>query len=331
MADQHYQYDVGLSFAGEQREYVEQVANELTSRGIRTFYDDYERGALWGKDLYAHLSEVYEHYCRYCVIFGSSEYAEKVWPSKERESAQARALHDRDEYILPARFDDTPIPGLPNTVSYIDLNRVSPKELADLILEKIGHQVRYQYLPPSLDRLYEQLGIEDDRELQEIAFSHAYSFYTILGRMSYDERESVLAAIRFGCPAELPDNIHINTDLLRRLTGRSEASLERLLCGVRSLGLTCYTREDSSHEMDLDIPVQGSDFFCLSWINLHSSRSREDRLAALHVAKMMILVATENYCEEHGTEFLKRLDFSQLASVTATRDLHEDEEDHLTT
>ena len=43
---------------------------------------------------------------------------------------------------------------------------------------------------------------------------------------------------------------------------------------------------------------------------------------------MMILVATENYCEEHGTEFLKRLDFSQLASATATRDLHEVEEDN---
>ena len=265
MAEQHFQYDVGLSFAGEQREYVEQVAHELTSRGIRTFYDDYERGALWGKDLYAHLSEVYEHYCRYCVIFGSEEYATKVWPSKERESAQARALQDRDEYILPARFDNTPIPGLSENRSYIDLNTVSPKELADLIVEKIGHQVRYQYLPPSLDRLYECLEITDEPELQQIASSHAHSFLTILGRMSYDERDALITAIRFGCPAELPDNIHIHTDLLRRLTDKSEASLERLLCGMRSLGIRCYVREDLTHNTDFpDIPVQGSGLLLFS-------------------------------------------------------------------
>ena len=217
MAEKHYQYDVGLSFAGEQREYVEQVAHELTSRGTRTFYDDYEKGTLWGKDLYAHLNEVYQHYCRYCVIFCSREYAIKVWPNRERESAQARALQDKDEYILPARFDDTPIPGLADTVKYVDLNEVSPIELADLIIEKIGEQVKFQYLPPSLDRLYECLCIEDDPELQEIAFYHAHSFFTGLGRMSHDERDAIITAIRFGCPAEIPENIHIHTDFVAQI------------------------------------------------------------------------------------------------------------------
>ena len=329
MAEQHYRYDVGLSFAGEQREYVEEVANELTSRGIRTFYDDYEKGTLWGKDLYAHLSEVYQHYCRYCVIFGSKEYATKVWPSLERERAQARALQDRDEYILPARFDDTPIPGLPDTVRYIDLNDVSPIELVGLIVEKIGEELRYQYLPPSLDRLYECLDIGDDSELQGIAFLHAHSFLGVLGRMSPDERDAVITAIRFGCPAEMPENVHINTDLLRRSTGKTEASLARLLGGVNSLGFSCYTREDTTHETNvLGIELQGSHFFCLSWVNLRSFRGERDGLSALRVAQTMVLVATENYCEEHGTEFLKRLDFSQLARATATRELHQADENH---
>ena len=69
MTERYFEYDVGLSFAGEQREYVEQVADALTVRGIRVFYDDYEKGTLWGKDLYAHLTEVYQHWCEYCVIF----------------------------------------------------------------------------------------------------------------------------------------------------------------------------------------------------------------------------------------------------------------------
>jgi hypothetical protein len=46
-----YAYDVCLSFAGENREYVEATAAELRKRGVRVFYDKYEQAELWGKDL----------------------------------------------------------------------------------------------------------------------------------------------------------------------------------------------------------------------------------------------------------------------------------------
>lgn len=47
-----YYYDVVLSFAGEDREYVEECADILTALGIKVFYDSYEQDVLWGKDLY---------------------------------------------------------------------------------------------------------------------------------------------------------------------------------------------------------------------------------------------------------------------------------------
>ena len=43
----------------------------------------------------------------------------KVWPTPELRSAQARALSQSVEYILPVRFDETEIPGLLNTVGYV--------------------------------------------------------------------------------------------------------------------------------------------------------------------------------------------------------------------
>src|SRR5262245_45133490 len=49
------EYDVCLSFAGEDREYVSQVAEHLDLHEVRVFYDAYERAQLWGKDLYQHL------------------------------------------------------------------------------------------------------------------------------------------------------------------------------------------------------------------------------------------------------------------------------------
>jgi hypothetical protein len=70
-------------------------------------------------------------------MFASEAYAKKVWTNHERRSMQERALVESQEYILPVRFDDTEIPGLPSTVSYLDLRDKSPFDLTKLILEKI--------------------------------------------------------------------------------------------------------------------------------------------------------------------------------------------------
>ena len=132
-----FEYNVALSFAGEDRAYVEKVAKYLKEKGIEVFYDDYEKTKLWGKDLYVHLDEVYQKKARYCVMFLSCHYAEKLWTNHERISAQARAFIEKREYILPARFDNTEIPGIPPTIGYIDLRSLEPEEFGKLIIEKL--------------------------------------------------------------------------------------------------------------------------------------------------------------------------------------------------
>jgi len=142
-------YDVVLSFAGEDRRYVEQVAARLHSHGVRVFYDRYEQAQLWGKDLYEHLDEVYRNKARYCVMFISEAYRDKLWTNHERKSAQARAFREREGYILPARFDDTEIPAIRPTLGYVDLRRLTPDELADLILEKLRGEPSTRAAPPT--------------------------------------------------------------------------------------------------------------------------------------------------------------------------------------
>ena len=46
MSEQEYQ--VALSFAGEQRSYVEEVARHLQEKAIGVFYDGFEKVRLWG-------------------------------------------------------------------------------------------------------------------------------------------------------------------------------------------------------------------------------------------------------------------------------------------
>jgi len=132
-----FNYDVALSFAGEDREYVDKVANILRDLRVSVFYDKFEEVNLWGKDLYEYLEDIYFRQCKYTIIFISENYAKKLWTTKERKSAQARAFREKNEYILPAKFDNTEIPGILPTVGYIDLRGKTPEEFADLIKQKV--------------------------------------------------------------------------------------------------------------------------------------------------------------------------------------------------
>src|SRR5690242_2594697 len=109
-SDQEYEYDVALSYAGEDRDYAAALADNLKICGVKVFYDLYEKPILWGKDLYAHLSDLYQNKAHYCVIFISKYYATKVWPKRELQAAQARALNVNSEYILPIHLDATKVP-----------------------------------------------------------------------------------------------------------------------------------------------------------------------------------------------------------------------------
>jgi hypothetical protein len=110
-------------------------------QAVALFYDMYEEAALWGKDLVEHLHKVYSGSARYCIMFISALYAEKIWPTHERRSAFERAIKAKEEYILPARFDDTPLPGLRKTIHYVDLRKKTPEDFAALILKKLGRHL----------------------------------------------------------------------------------------------------------------------------------------------------------------------------------------------
>lgn len=135
--EREYEYDIALSFAGEDRERAEALAILLAEDGIRVFYDRYETAQLWGRDLYQHLQAVYRDQAKYCVIFVSEAYARKLWTRHELKQAQARAFRENEEYILPLRLDDTEIPGINATIGYVDLRTTAVDEIHHLIVRKL--------------------------------------------------------------------------------------------------------------------------------------------------------------------------------------------------
>lgn len=138
-----YKYDAVISYAGEQRFYAEQLAAALKSAKCVVYYDQYELAAAWGKQGPEYFDEIYRDASRFCIVLVSKEYAAKVWTRTELRSALARGLEERasHEYILPIRFDDTDIHGLPPSILYLDAKEHPAQRVAEIFLGKLGRHV----------------------------------------------------------------------------------------------------------------------------------------------------------------------------------------------
>jgi S-layer protein (TIGR01567 family) len=133
-------YDVAFSFAGEQRDFVSRVYMILTDKyKLKVFYDqDPEiQAKLWGKDFTEEFPKVYGEQSKWCLLFISKEYKEKYWTTYEKRIVLAKAIKEKGDYLLPARFDDTEIPGILSTVGYINVSQMSPDEFSEKIMLRL--------------------------------------------------------------------------------------------------------------------------------------------------------------------------------------------------
>ncbi len=115
----------------------EEVARHLQSRSI-ALYDGFEKVDLWGRSAVEAFHEAFAEKSAYVVMFISEAYVSKVWPNHERRSALSRMIEEEDEYILPVRFDDTPVPGLPTDIIYECARKHTPEVARDCIEAGIG-------------------------------------------------------------------------------------------------------------------------------------------------------------------------------------------------
>jgi hypothetical protein len=307
-------YDICLSFAGEDRVYVEALAKLLQNAGVRTFYDEFEKADLWGKDLYSHLHDIYQNQARYCVMFISKHYVEKAWTALERRSAQARAFESNTEYLLPVRFDDTEVPGLPSTIAFVDTNSINLQQLCEMIIRKVGPRPRTNYFPPVPDRLFKRLKARSKQD-KKLVLSVCYRFFESLSRTTAEERLLVYDIFMHACPAELPDNVHIDLDLLRRITGLPVTKIRKLSSGMQSLGF--YQTIRKSHNPD-DVDDNSGPVLVLEWHNMSTMYNG----IFTWMVNDLIDCVTDYYCPEHARDMFERLDFGQLSTSTTVADQH---------
>lgn len=133
-------FKVALSFPGERRHYVSEVVEHLCKAIDQKtiFYDYFYTSELARPNLDILLQRIYHDNSELVVVFLCEEYDVKEWCGLEWRAIRDLIKKKGDHRIMFMRFDNAEIGGTFSIDGSIDLNRFSPKESADLIVERVN-------------------------------------------------------------------------------------------------------------------------------------------------------------------------------------------------
>jgi hypothetical protein len=136
---------VAFSLAGEQRELVQAIAEEVErALGPSTvFYDGWFEYYIAGNDADIKLQRIYHERCELAIACVSSNYADKPWTQDEYRAIRARyrdaAGSERDSLrVLAIRVGDGEVEGIFTNAITPDARKKTVKETAQLVIDRLA-------------------------------------------------------------------------------------------------------------------------------------------------------------------------------------------------
>jgi hypothetical protein len=133
-------FRVGLSFPGERRDFVRQIAERVRDAVGEVFYDEWFTAELAVPNLDTKLQGIYADDCELIAVFLCEKYNEKEWCGLEWRAIRELIKKRRDEDVMPFRFDDAAVPGIFSIDGYVDLRNRTPDEAAGFIVQRCEHR-----------------------------------------------------------------------------------------------------------------------------------------------------------------------------------------------
>jgi|ERR1035437_1888274 hypothetical protein len=108
-----FEYEVAISFAGENRELARFIAESLTALDVSNFFDEMFEANFLGKAWAEQFKDIFSKKSKYVLVLLDEHHAKKIWPTFEREHFTPRIA---DESVIPIFLDDTKFVGIPSDI-----------------------------------------------------------------------------------------------------------------------------------------------------------------------------------------------------------------------
>ena len=132
-------FKVALSFPGEKRDYVADVAAEVKKRlgASNVFYDKDFTAQLARPNLDTLLQRIYLNNSDLVVVFLCADYERKQWCGLEWRAIRTIIKNKNDHAIMFMRFDGADVSGAMSIDGYVDLDEYTPVQVARMIVERV--------------------------------------------------------------------------------------------------------------------------------------------------------------------------------------------------
>ncbi len=132
-------FAVALSFPGEHRDYVKQIADTLVTSLTkpRVFYDRYYEAELSRPNLDTYLQKIYHDESELVVVVLCKEYDEKEWCGLEFRAIRDLIKKRRDDEIMFVRVADGDVKGVFGIDGYVDARNRPASEIAEVICNRL--------------------------------------------------------------------------------------------------------------------------------------------------------------------------------------------------
>lgn len=153
-----HHFEVALSFPGEIRPLVEEVAGHLERRmGPNAyFYDNNYVSQLARPSLDTFLQGIYRDRAKLIVVFLSADYQRKDWCGIEFRAIRGIIAERKNDRIMFVRTDDGAVDGVFNTDGYIDARKHGAEALPKFIHERAQLLQPHEHLSASRLKAEEQ-------------------------------------------------------------------------------------------------------------------------------------------------------------------------------
>jgi TIR domain len=177
MTESTRRFRIALSFAGEKRHFVAQLAGRLadTFSEEKILYDKYHEAEFSRSDLAFYLPKLYHDQSDLIVVVLSRDY-EKEWCGVEWDAIFDLLKTRKNNEVMLFRFDRETVKGLYSGAGFVDLDDKTTDQAATLILQRLAlneGKPREHYLGRTLAVKLTQIreSIEQARQQIEACFT----------------------------------------------------------------------------------------------------------------------------------------------------------------
>ena len=152
-------FRIAFSFAGEKREFVEEVARILADRfgEDKILYDKFHEAEFAVFDLGIRLPKLYGEQSDLIIPVICPNYDAKRWTGWEWVYIYGLLTKADSHRVMPSRFEYAQADGLSPASGFIELDKKTPEQFATLILERLAlnegkpkdHYTKSARKPPS--------------------------------------------------------------------------------------------------------------------------------------------------------------------------------------